>query len=196
LLLQEFDLEIKGKKGVENSIADHLSRMQFENPQELPINDYLQDDMLYKVTSVNPWYANIVNFMVAGYVPPGENKRKLIQESRLHIWDEPYLFRVYFDGLLRRCVPTEEGIKIIERCHSSPYGGHYGAFRTHAKIWQCGFFWPTMYEDTKDFIQRCGACQRHGNINTRDAMPLTNNLQIELFDVWGIDYMGPFPKSK
>ena len=26
-------------------------------------------------------------------------------------------------------------------------------------------------------------------------MPLTNNLQIELFDVWGIDYMGPFPKS-
>ena len=53
-----------------------------------------------------------------------------------------------------------------------------------------------MYEDMKDFIRRCGACQRHGNINSRDAMSLTNNLQIELFDVWGIDYMGPFPKSK
>jgi hypothetical protein len=53
-----------------------------------------------------------------------------------------------------------------------------------------------MYEDTKDFIRRCGACQRHENINSRDAMPLTNNLQIKLFDVWGIDYMGPFPKSK
>jgi hypothetical protein len=181
LLLQE--LEIKDKKGVENSVANHLSRMQFENLQELPINDYLRDDMLYKVTSVNPWYADIVNFMVAGYVPPGENKRKLIQESCLHIWDKPYLFRVCSDGLPRRCVPTEEGIKIIERCHSSPYGGHYGTFRTHAKVWQCGFFWPTMYEDTKDFIRRCGACQRHGNINTRDVMPLTNNLQIELFDI-------------
>jgi hypothetical protein len=54
LLLQEFDLEIKDKKGVENSVAGHLSRMQFKNPQELPINDYLRDDMLYKVTSVNP----------------------------------------------------------------------------------------------------------------------------------------------
>jgi hypothetical protein len=47
LLLQEFDLEIKDKKGVENSIVDHLSRIQFENPQELPINDSLHDDMLY-----------------------------------------------------------------------------------------------------------------------------------------------------
>jgi hypothetical protein len=90
--------------------------------------------MLFKIMKSDPWYANIVNFMVAGYVPPGENKRKLIYESHLHIWDESYLFRVYSGGLLRRCVPVEEGIKIIERCHPSPYRGHYGAFRTHSKI--------------------------------------------------------------
>jgi hypothetical protein len=53
-----------------------------------------------------------------------------------------------------------------------------------------------MYEGMKDFIWRCGACQRHGNINSRDAMPLTNNLWIELFDVRGVDYMGSFSKSK
>ena len=53
-----------------------------------------------------------------------------------------------------------------------------------------------MYEDTRDFIWRCGLCQRHEKITSRDAMPLTNNFQIELFDVWGIDYMGPFSKSK
>ena len=87
LLLQEFDLEIKDNKGVENSVANHLSRMQFGNSQELSINDSLRDDMLYKVSKLDPWYANIVNFMVAGYVPLGENKRKLIYESRLHIWD-------------------------------------------------------------------------------------------------------------
>jgi hypothetical protein len=94
LLLQEFDLEIKDKKGVKNSIADHFSRMQFENSQELPINDSLRDDILFKVSKSDPWYANIVNFMVANYLPLGENKRKLIYESRLHIWDAPYLFRV------------------------------------------------------------------------------------------------------
>jgi hypothetical protein len=62
--------------------------------------------------------------MVAGYVPPGKNKRKLIYESRLHIWDKPYLFRVCSNGLLRRYVPVKEGIKIIERFHSSLYGGY------------------------------------------------------------------------
>jgi hypothetical protein len=92
--------------------------------------------MLFKVTKSDPWYANIVNFMVAGHVPPGEKKRKLIYESRLHIWDPPYLFRVYADGLLRRCVSVEEVIQIIQKCHSSQYGGHYGVFYTHAKIWQ------------------------------------------------------------
>ena len=92
LLLQEFDIEIKDKKGVENSIADHLSRMHFTNMQELPINEFLRDHMLMKVTDTTPWYANIVNFMVAGYVPPGENK-KLIYESRHHLWDDPYLYR-------------------------------------------------------------------------------------------------------
>jgi hypothetical protein len=92
-------------------------------------------------------------------------------------------------------VPTEEGLKIIERCHASPYGGHYGVFRTQAKIWQSGFFWPTMYEDSKEFVRRCTSCQRQGGITARDAMHLTYNLQVEIFDVWGIDFMGPFPKS-
>ena len=71
LYLQEFDLKIKDKKGVANTVADHLSRMQVTNMQELPINDFLRNDMLLKVTDSNPWYTNIVNFMVAGYIPLG-----------------------------------------------------------------------------------------------------------------------------
>ena len=56
LLLQEFDIEIWDKKGVENSIADHLSRLQHRDTHELPISDYLRDDTLLKVTDSDPWY--------------------------------------------------------------------------------------------------------------------------------------------
>ena len=66
LLLQEFDIEIRDKKGVENSVADHLSRLQVKGDSLQPIDDYLRDDTLHKVTTSDPWYANIVNFIVAG----------------------------------------------------------------------------------------------------------------------------------
>jgi hypothetical protein len=52
------------------------------------------------VTHSDPWYADIVNYMVAGYVPPGGDKRKLKYEARCHLWDDLYLYRVCNDGLL------------------------------------------------------------------------------------------------
>jgi hypothetical protein len=102
LLLQEFDLEIRDRKGVENSVADHLLRFQFEEFAELPINDYMRDDILLKVLTNSPWSTNNVNDIVTGYIPPGVDKKKIIRDSRLHLWDDPYLYRVCADGLLRR----------------------------------------------------------------------------------------------
>ena len=60
----------------------------------MPINDYLRDDTLLKVTTTSPWYANLVNFMVTRYIPPGEDNKRLIHLSRFHLWDDPYLFKV------------------------------------------------------------------------------------------------------
>jgi hypothetical protein len=78
LLLQKFDLEMRDKKGVENSVFDHLSHLQFEESTELPINDYMRDDTLLNVSTTDPWYANIVDYIVAGYIPPGADKKKII----------------------------------------------------------------------------------------------------------------------
>jgi hypothetical protein len=85
LLLQEFDLEIRDKKEVENSVVDYLSCLQFEKSAELPINDYMRDDSLLKVSTTDLWYANIINYIVAGYIPPGADKKKIIRDSRLHL---------------------------------------------------------------------------------------------------------------
>jgi hypothetical protein len=121
-------------------VADHLSHLQFEESAELPINDYMRDDTLLKVSTTDPWYVNIVNYIVAGYIPPRDDKKKIIRDSSLHLWDDPYLYRVCTNGLLRRCIPAFETWNIIECCHSSPYASHYGAFRTNAKVWQSGFY--------------------------------------------------------
>jgi hypothetical protein len=59
-------------------VADHLSRLQFEECAEPPINDYMRDDTLLKVSTADPCYTNIINYIVAGYIPPVVDKKKII----------------------------------------------------------------------------------------------------------------------
>ena len=60
---------------------------------------------------------------------------------------------------------------------------------------QSGFYWPSLLKDSHSFVKSCDRCQRIGNIERRNEMSLTNILEVELFDVWGIDFMGHFPSS-
>ncbi|KAL1190116.1 putative mitochondrial protein [Cardamine amara subsp. amara] len=49
-----------------------------------------------------------------------------------------------------------------------------------------------MFKDAQNFISKCDPCQRMGNIGRRNEMPQNPILEVEVFDVWGIDFMGPF----
>ncbi|KAI5351418.1 hypothetical protein L3X38_004309 [Prunus dulcis] len=112
-----------------------------------------------------------------------------------YVWDEPFLFKHCPDQLIRRCVPEEEHESILRHSHELACGGHFGAKKTALKILQSGFFWPTLFKDAFNFCVKCDRCQRMGNISRRNELPLKNILFVELFDVWGIDFMGPFPSS-
>ena len=85
---------------------------------------------------------------------------------------------------------------ILKHCHTLQTGGHHGAARTAAKVLESGFYWPTIFKDARDFVAACDNCQRFGNISKKSEMPLKTIQEVELFDVWGIDFMGPFPPSK
>ncbi|XP_075080426.1 uncharacterized protein LOC142165935 [Nicotiana tabacum] len=85
---------------------------------------------------------------------------------------------------------------VLYDCHASPYGGHHGGDRTTAKVLQSGLFCPTLFKDAHAFVKKCDQCQRTGTITRRHEMPLNNILEVELFDVWEIDFMGPFIPSR
>ncbi|XP_019416042.1 PREDICTED: uncharacterized protein LOC109327378 [Lupinus angustifolius] len=204
LLLQEFDLVIKDKKGSENCVADHLSRLvnQEVTKKESEVVEEFPDEKLLSIQE-RPWFADMANFKAAGVIPEDftwHQKRKFLRDSRHFVWDDPHLFKIGSDGVLRRCVSTEEAKGILWHCHSSPYGGHFngGHFngeRTAAKVLQSGFYWPAVFKEAHQFAQQCDKCQRTGGISKRNEMPLTNIQEIEVFDCWGVDFMGPFPPS-
>uniref|UniRef100_A0A2N9J3X5 Reverse transcriptase domain-containing protein n=1 Tax=Fagus sylvatica TaxID=28930 RepID=A0A2N9J3X5_FAGSY len=81
--IEEFSLTIKDKKGVENVVADHLSRLTFEdNSDHLPINDEFPDEHLFVISKLS-WYAHIVNYLVVGEIPKewsAQDKRKFLVE--------------------------------------------------------------------------------------------------------------------
>nr|GEW11453.1 DNA-directed DNA polymerase [Tanacetum cinerariifolium] len=98
--------------------------------------------------------------------------------------------------IFRRCVHGQEAFDILKACHEVPTGGYHGANLTTKKVFDAGFFWPSIYRDAHDMIKTCDTCQRQGKISQIDEMP-QNTIQVcEIFDVWGIDFMGPFPYSK
>nr|GEY76735.1 reverse transcriptase domain-containing protein [Tanacetum cinerariifolium] len=89
-----------------------------------------------------------------------------------------------------------KALDILEACHNGPTGGHHGANLTAKKIFDSGFFWPTIYKDAHEFVKNYNSCQRQEKISQRDEMP-QNSIQVcEIFDVWGIDFIGPFPSSR
>ncbi|KAI3730652.1 hypothetical protein L1987_61824 [Smallanthus sonchifolius] len=204
LLLSEFDIEIKDKKGAENVAADHLSRLEDPSREEIreeAIGDRFPHESIDFVAAEKeglPWFSDLANYLANGYVMKDMNaqqKRKLFRDARKYIWDDPYLFRIGGDRILRRCVCKEEGLDILRHVHEGLTGGHHGAHTTAQKVFDCGFFWPTVVEDAIEFVKTCDACQRTGNISSKNEMPQNPIQVLEIFDVWGIDFMGPFPSS-
>nr|GEV45480.1 reverse transcriptase domain-containing protein [Tanacetum cinerariifolium] len=86
--------------------------------------------------------------------------------------------------------------EILKACHNGPTGGHHGPNYTTKKVFESGFYWPIIYRDAHDLVKSYDAYQRQGKILQRDEMP-QNSIQVcKIFDVWGIDFMGPFPSSR
>ena len=198
LLCQEFNLTIKDKKGVENVVADHLSRLVPDsNFQGIPIGDSFPDEQLFALVHY-PWYADIVNYLVTGQIPAqwtSQQKKKFLIDIKKYYFDDPYLFKYCPDQIMRRCVPNDEQVRILTFCHSEACGGHFSARKTADNILQAGFYWPTLFKDCFDFCKTCAQCQQLGGVTKQNMMPLTPILIIEIFYCWGIDFMGPFPPS-
>ncbi|KAJ9542216.1 hypothetical protein OSB04_028722 [Centaurea solstitialis] len=167
------------------------------------IRDKFPDESLNMIKTIGedpiPWYADFANYLAAGVLVKGmtyQQKGKFFSDLKYYFWSKPYLFRIGPDRIHRRCVSGPAAWDILTNCHKGPTGGHFGANLTTRKVLESGFYWPMIFKDAHTLIKSCDACQRAGNITKKDEMPQQSISVSEVFDVWGIDFMGPFPDSR
>nr|GEW70712.1 reverse transcriptase domain-containing protein [Tanacetum cinerariifolium] len=149
--------------------------------------------------SSTPRFADFVNYHAGNFIVKGmlsQQKNKFFNDVKHYFWDDPYLFKICADQVIRRCVHGQEAIDILKACHYRPTRGHHGPNYTTKKVFDSKFYWPTIYHDAQDLVKTCDVCQRQGKILQRDEMP-QNSIQVcKNFDVWGIDFMGSFPSLR
>ena len=179
-------------------VADHLSRLVIAHDSHgLPINDDFPKESLMSI-EVAPWYSHIANYLVTGEVPSewsAQDKKHFFSKIHAYYWEEPFLFKYCADQIIRKCVPEQEQSGILSHCHDSACGGHFASQKTAMKVIQSGFWWPSIFKDAHTMCKGCDWCQRLGKLTRRNMMPLNPILIVDVFDVWGIDFMGPFPMS-
>ena len=143
---------IKDKKGVENVVADHLSRLVVNHDVEdpTPIKDMFPEEHLFALYTL-PWYADLANYLATGAIPSNwtpQDMRKLEVEARSFFFDDPYMFKYCADQIIRRCIPNDEIQNVLSFCHDQACGGHFSSQKTAAKVLQSGLYWPTLFKDS------------------------------------------------
>ncbi|GKD09107.1 reverse transcriptase domain-containing protein [Tanacetum coccineum] len=130
---------------------------------DLDIDDNFPDETLINISSNDdeeiPWFADFANYL-----------------------DESHLFKMYPDGMIRRCVYGSETRKILDECHHGLTGGDYGPSTTAKKVFDVGFYWPTIFKEAHTLVQNCDYCQHSSSLSRRDETR-QNSIQIsEIFD--------------
>ncbi|XP_076935794.1 uncharacterized protein LOC143602641 [Bidens hawaiensis] len=157
LLLSEFDIEIIDKRGAENVAADHLSRLEDSKTEELR-EEEIRDTLPHE--SIDFGAAEKQGMTT-------QQKRKFFRDVNRYVWDDPFLFKIGGDRILRRCVTKEEGWDILKHFREGLTGGHHGARATAQKVFDSGFYWPTVVKDAEKFMKLCDACQRTEKVLAR-----------------------------
>nr|GEV78515.1 reverse transcriptase domain-containing protein [Tanacetum cinerariifolium] len=144
LLLQEFTFKVVDTKGAENLAADHLSRLENPHQNVLDLKEINKSFPLETFNLVStrgnqstPWFADFTNYHARNFIVKGmssQQKRKFFKDVKHYFWDDPYLFEICADQIIRRCISGQEAIDIIKACHSGPTEGHHGPNYTAIKV--------------------------------------------------------------
>eukprot|EP00253_Pinus_taeda_P018142 PITA_18142 len=190
--LQEYDLEIKPAKIVRGQGFCRLLAGA-SNILELGDTDHVEEINQISITNSESQYADLIFYLKNGHAPPNisyKNKRAIRLKAKNFIIIDGVLFRQNYDSVLLRCLEKPEAQKVLQELHDGPAGGHFGADTTAHKIIHAGYYWPTLFRDTHEYVRKCRSCQISSGRQRKPAFPLQPVNIDQPFEQWGLDIIG------
>nr|GEV88991.1 reverse transcriptase domain-containing protein [Tanacetum cinerariifolium] len=188
LLEEDYSQKVQSQRRVNPKIHDVIKK---------EVEKLLDAGLIYPISN-SPWVSSIQYVPKKGGMTVITNDKNELVPTRL-VTGWRWCMMAIFHDMIEQTMEVfmddfsvfgQEAINILTACHSGPIGGHYGANYTAKKVFDSGIYWPTIYKDAFELVKNCDSFQRQGKISQ-------NAIQVcEIFDVWGIDFMGPFPNSK
>ncbi|XP_043804435.1 uncharacterized protein LOC122721306 [Manihot esculenta] len=189
----------------ENEEADLLSRLSKEELKQLPDEVYIQHISIPafdKTTTVmqveqgQSWMTPYLEYLEKGKLPEDKDEAKKIAARAANYQAvRGTLYRRGKSTPWLRCVGLDKAVKVLEEIHWGMCGAHQGAGTLGNKIFRQGYYWPTVKKKAEEFVRRCDICQRFANAINVPATLQSSISSPWLFSQWGIDILGPFPKT-
>ncbi|GKB24585.1 reverse transcriptase domain-containing protein [Tanacetum coccineum] len=121
-----------------------LMAVNDETSDDSEVDNKFPGETLMEITTRDiPWLADFANYLVGDIIPKGmtfQQKNKFFSDLKNYFWEDPYLFKVCSDEMIRRCVSGLETHTILNQCHHGPTGGHFGPTTTAKKVLESGFY--------------------------------------------------------
>nr|XP_025676136.1 uncharacterized protein LOC112776263 [Arachis hypogaea] len=142
------------------------------------------------------WQQPYIQYLRSGTIPSYiDNKGKFRRQASYYTLLNDNLYRRGYSRPLLKCLNRADAELVLSEAHEGICGIHSGARSLSQKILRAGFYWPTIWEDSKHKVRTCDNCQRHSPIIHLPAEHLHHSTVSWPFEKWGIDILGPFPTA-
>nr|GEV41990.1 reverse transcriptase domain-containing protein [Tanacetum cinerariifolium] len=171
------------KSGIE------VDREKVDVIAKLPYPTTVKETLGSLSSDSTPWFADIKNFHAGNFIKKwltSQQKKKFFTDVKHYFWDDPYLFRICTDQIIRHYMHGQEAINILKACHEGPTGGHHGANLTAKKAYENSLIFKEKTKKLHD------SKIKNRIFNVGDQVLLFNSCQKIFSGKLKIRWSGPF----
>ncbi|GKV30660.1 hypothetical protein SLEP1_g39449 [Rubroshorea leprosula] len=175
-------------------VAELKSKFQKFHLSKIPRAENEQANSLSNTDPNSPsWTDPITSFLRDGAVPADKQEEmRLRKKASRYTLVNDVLYKRSFSLPLLRCLTPYEAEYALREVHGGVCRSHIGARTLAHKVLRQGYYWPNMYKDAIQFLQRCQKCQFFAHLIHQPAEELTTLVAPWPFAQWGLDLLGPF----